>query len=297
MKKYSQWPILAMAFLLLLILTTACGFPGMQTAVPTPQPPLTLLQNSQKKMDAVQSLALSGNYTSKTSSTDSSSTDTDTQMTLSGKMSRLPASLSVQVNATVTTLGTTFALPLAMIVLDQKGYIQNTKKNGPWYLLTGQQGQDLLGGGIGSLGTTTQDGLLSVATASDITDHGTETLNGKKLRHLTLTVIDSKEALKKAFLEATGDFKSLTPEQVDSIKLQTGTMDYWIDETSLYTYQQADHYAAQYHADGTNTITSGTPNTTKDQTMTLMYSNFDVPVGIKAPENAQPLQNVLDLVS
>jgi hypothetical protein len=218
-------------------------------------------------------------------------------MKLSGKVAQLPVSLSLQVDATVTTLGVTVPLSLGMIVIDQKGYVQNTKRNGPWNLLSDQQGKDLLGGGISSLTTTTQSSLLGATTASDLTDHGTQTLNSKKLRHLTLTVTDTKKALKKAFLESTGDFKDLTPEQADSIKLQTGTMDYWIDETTLYTYQQASHYLAQYHVDGTNTVTPGTPNLTKDQTMTLTYSDFDVPVGIKAPNNAQPLQNTLDLIS
>jgi hypothetical protein len=64
MKKYTQWPILAMAFIMLLVLTTACDFPGV-ASTPAPKPPLTLLQDSQKKMSAVHSLALSGDYTRK----------------------------------------------------------------------------------------------------------------------------------------------------------------------------------------------------------------------------------------
>jgi peptidoglycan hydrolase-like protein with peptidoglycan-binding domain len=79
--------------------------------------------------------------------------------------------------------------------------------------------------------------------------------------------------------------------------LQGSTTDYWIDEATLYIYQQTEQYTAQYHMDTTGTITSDTPNFTQDQTMTMMYSSFNVPVSIKAPANAQPLQNMTDLVS
>jgi pectate lyase len=297
MKKYTQWSILGIAFTMLLVLTTACSLSKVQTATPTPTPdpktPLTILKESQKKMNALQSLAVNGTYASQSSSTTSG--DTDTQMKLSGQMSKSPVSLSLHIDATVTTHGTAIPLSLALIAVDQKGYLQNTKRPESWYLLTDQQGKSLLGGGIGSLGTT-QSNLLDVATDSDVIDHGIETVNGKQLRHLTIVATDTNKALKKAFLESTGDFKDLTPEQLDSIQLQTGTMDYWIDETTMYTYQQANRYIAQYHVDGNNAVTPGTPNLTKDQTMTLMYSSFNIPVSIKAPENAQPLQSFLDLL-
>jgi hypothetical protein len=299
MKKYCQLSILGMAFIMLLILTTACGIPGLQTAKPTPTPkpksPLTILKESQKKMNELHSVAVSGNFASKASSTDSG--DTDTQMTLSGEMSKSPVKEALQIDMIVTTQGVSVPVSLGMIVVDDKEYIQNTKKNGPWYILTDEQGKGFLGGEVGNLGSKTQSSLLNVATDSDVTDHKVETVDGKKLRHLTITATDSKKTLKKAFLESTGSFNNLTPEQLDSIKLQTGTMDYWIDEKTMYTYQQASHYIAQYHIDGSGAITPDTPNLTTDETMKLRYKSYNVPVSVSAPENAQPLQSFLDLVS
>ena len=123
--------------------------------------------------------------------------------------------------------------------------------------------------------------------------YSTVCTNGYSLHN---QVRNEKMALKKAFLEATGNFPNLTQAQLDSINLQNSTTDYWIDETTLYTYQQAEHYTAKYHLDSTGSITSGKPNSTLDLTMMLMYSNFNVPVNIKAPAKAQPLQNILDLI-
>jgi pectate lyase len=216
-------------------------------------------------------------------------------MKFSGEASKSPLSLSLQMDMTVTTQGTTIPLSLAMISVDQKIYIQNTKKPATWYIMSDEQGKDFLGS-VGSLGKT-KSTLLDVATDSDVTDHGTDTLNGKKLRHLTITVSNDKKELKQAFLkEVGGDFEKLTPEQLDSVTLQNGTADYWIDETTMYIYQQEIHYTAQYHVDGSGAITLGSYNVTKDESTKLTFSKFDVPVTIKAPENAQPLNNILDLL-
>lgn len=289
-KKYCHWSILGMALIMLLVLTTACDVSG-QTAAPTSQP-LTLLKESQQKMSELQSLALNGTSTVNTSSTGVG--DSNTQVKISGKASpRPPTSSSLKIDGTVTIQGIPIPLSLGMILVNQQGYIQNAKNNGPWYTLSDQQGKNLLGEGISSL-ISTSNTLLDALTASDITDHGLATLNGKKLRHLT---VNTAKALKKFFLESTGNFKNLTQAQLDSINLQTSTTDYWIDEATLYTYQQDSHYVVQYHIDSTGTITSDTPNVTQSLTMTLTYSNFNVPVSIKAPKNARPLRSILDLVS
>jgi hypothetical protein len=101
---------------------------------------------------------------------------------------------------------------------------------------------------------------------------------------------------KEAFLKENDEFKNLRQVQLDSIKLQNGTRDYWIDEGSMYTYQQKEQYTIQYSVDDEGNVTVDTPNMTTKQSMIMAFSDFDKPVNIKAPADAQPLDNIVTLI-
>ncbi|HEY5003558.1 MAG TPA: DUF6612 family protein, partial [Ktedonobacteraceae bacterium] len=125
---------------------------------------------------------------------------------------------------------------VAEILQGDKVYVKNNQ--GKWYVLDKTTLQNSVGNPFSGF-TIDQNSLLGLLQDIKLTDHGTESLNGVSLRHITAQL--DKTALKQ-LLNSDPQLKNTFGSQnidtvLDNTKTFLSTADVWIDETNFYVHR------------------------------------------------------------
>jgi hypothetical protein len=197
----------------------------------------------------------------------------------------------VSMQLTISPSGASQGLNLAEIATGQKVYIQNSK--GKWYVLDNAS-IDASANPLAGANVTNYNNLLNLAENSKLTDHGSETMNGTTVRHITASF--SNEALHD-LLTATGQLNSLSAQQrakmeqaLKDAKLENPTLHLWIDENTSYVHRMELKFVMNIDTSTTGKEVSVSFMSTSVDT-TIDYSKFNVPVKIIAPTSAVATTN------
>lgn len=192
---------------------------------------------------------------------------------------------------------------LSEIVVNQKLYIQNAK--GQWFALTLNGATGSSSNPLSSVTIANYNNLLAIAQKGKLTDNGYQTINGQKLRHLTVTFAQSSlKDLLSAMGQLPGNMSAQQQQIYDQllskIKVQQATLDLWINEANSYVYQEEFKLNLNTSTGGgaTPTTTSGgaAVNVTSNTDTRIDYSKFNESVTISAPPNATPTNNILTVL-
>ncbi len=222
-----------------------------------------------------------------------------TTMTTGNGDEKLPGQVALHLTTHVGTTGQ--SITLAEIVLNNKLYIQNTK--GQWYVLDTSKLPGNSSVPTSGNDASTVNNVLALAQKATLTDHGIVTLNGQKLRRLTVTF--GKDALPQ-LLNASGQTQNAQAQQsttqlLKSIKAFQAQVDFWIDENTSYVHQMDEKISLKLDsgalgATATPTGASATAASSATTTDTLIdLSKFNQPVTITAPANAIPTTNIFSI--
>jgi hypothetical protein len=288
--KYSFLLAIMMAVLLLL---SACS----QTTTGTTTSSLTPLQVLQNSSNAMQKLKSShveiqltnniqtsgGNTTATPAAT---GTPTPQNMTISIKGTGDQVLPDQQLNLAVTSLNQT--TNLSEVTQGDKLYVKNDQ--GKWYLLNKNTLQSYVGNPLAGVNID-QNTLLGLVTQANITDHGTEALNGTNLRHISADL--NKNALKQ-LLENNPDLKSTLGQQnintlLDHTRSFKSTIDVWIDEAQFYVHRTQFKLNMVADTTGMGNEVPKSISTNLDSIIDL--SKFNQPVTFNVPNNATPTDN------
>ena len=278
----------------LLLLMTACSIPGIGASKST----LATLQSSDSAMKQLKTAHVVMTMTSTSSiNTTTSSSTSPTPGTVKTKINgdiALPDQSSLQLTLNQAMGGRNVQdISISMITTDQKLYIQNSK--GKWYLLDNPLLKGSASNPFSGSNITGYNQLLPLAQKANYTDHGTETLNGVSLHHITVTF--GKEALGD-LLKATGQSLPSTQQSdidnlLKNITVSKLTLDLWIDDATSYVHRMELRMAVTINGDG-STTGSGI---TSDSDIVIDYSKFNEPVKIIAPADAAPTDSILSVFS
>ena len=282
-----KYPILFILLISTVLFISACS----QTTSGTTSSNLSPLDVLQKSTDAMKQLKSShveiksnSNVQTSGGSTSSSNgaptaSNSNFVLTASGDQA-LPN--AEQLNVNINTV------KLTEILQGDKIYVQNSQ--GQWYVLNKSDFENASTNPFSGI-SFDQNTLLGALEHIKLDDHGTETLNGKSLRHLTATL--DKEAVKEILTQNPQLKSAFGQQDVDTLLNNTrkflSTVDVWIDEQQFYVHRT--QLKLSLDAD-TSTVGNGAPSnvaTTLDTTIDL--SNFNAPVTINPPANATPTNN------
>jgi LppX_LprAFG lipoprotein len=177
---------------------------------------------------------------------------------------------------------------VAEILQGDKVYVKNNQ--GKWYVLDKTTLQNSVGNPFSGF-TIDQNSLLGLLQDIKLTDHGTESLNGVSLRHITAQL--DKTALKQ-LLNSDPQVKNTFGSQnidtvLDNTKTFLSTADVWIDETNFYVHRS--ELKVNLAAD-TSAVGNGAPASVKTALDLIVdLSKFNDPVTITPPTNATPTNN------
>jgi hypothetical protein len=166
--------------------------------------------------------------------------------------------------------------------------VQNEQKQ--WYVMNKSTLQNYVGNPFAGVNINQSD-LLGLVTQANITDYGTQALNGVNLRHISADL--NKDALKQ-LLSNNPDLKSTLGQQnintlLDHTKSFKSTIDVWIDEAHFYVHRT--EFKLNMVADTTG-MGSGVPKTiSTNLDTTVDLSKFNSPVTLNIPSNATPTDN------
>ncbi len=177
---------------------------------------------------------------------------------------------------------------IAEILQGNKVYIKNNQ--GKWYVLDKTALQNSVGNPFSGF-TIDQNSLLGLLQDIKLTDHGTESLNGVSLRHITAQL--DKTALQQ-LLNSDPQLKNTFGQQnidtvINNTKSFLSTADVWIDETNFYVHRS--ELKVNLAAD-TSAVGNGAPASVKTALDLIVdMSKFNNPVTITPPTNATPTNN------
>jgi hypothetical protein len=286
-----QGRFLAFSLFLLLFLLSACG--GQQGTIgsqptPTPKPkdPTTLLNDTQSAMQALKSehqivsMTAGGEALSALTSSNPSDSSIDmSQASFDMKIEddiQRPDQSAGTLHMNVSIGSTQINYNLNQVSKDNKTYIQNMQGN--WYVLDQQSASDPSGNPFVSFTKIADfDGMASSFQKGQVTDHGYETVNGVRLRHLT-SALDQNVASSQLGTESLNN-------------LDTAAIDVWIDEATSYMHR-ADLKLTFKPSSMTESSPTGGAGPTLD--ILLEFSKFNQPVTITAPEGAVPATSFAD---
>jgi hypothetical protein len=284
----------------LLLLISACSQPitGPGSGTGSSLTPLQVLQKSANTMQQLKSAhvemqsadSLQAANATTTTGTPATSTSTPTTFSLTIKGSGDEA-LPDQEQLSLTVNQNTH---LSEIVQGNKVYVQNAQ--GQWYVLDKSAFQGIIGNPFSGINVD-QNSLLALIQNSQITDHGTQALNGQNLRHIT--AILNKEGLRQLLNDNPQLAGNLGQQNIDTILNNTksfvSSVDVWIDETQFYVHRselKLNLTADTSGLNGTPSTSSSLPSSiTANIDTTIDLSKFNVPVTITPPTNAISTNN------
>ena len=285
------------------LLLSACTTTTTPGAIKSSQTPAQVLQKSQNAMKRLTSvhLGLTSSSTVQLPTTPSSSAPSSgiTTMTTGNGDEKLPGQVALHLTTHVGTTGQ--SITLAEIVLNNKLYIQNTK--GQWYVIDASKLSGNTGIPTSDNDASTVTNILALAQKATLTDHGLVTLNGQKLRHLTVTF--GKDALPQ-LLNAGSQTQNAQTQQstaqlLKSVQAFQAQVDFWIDESTYYVHQMDEKITLKLNrsplgttATTTSAGTTATSSATTTDTL-IDLSKFNQPVTITVPTNAIPTTNILSI--
>ena len=296
MKRYKR----LYSFLLLvifLLLMSACG--PLLGSGGSSLTPLQVLQNSSNAMKQLKSAHFDLNVTSNLLANASSIPTTATpvagqvnvNITGSGD-EKLPDQQSLQVTIRQNAAGQN--VNLSEILLGNKVYIQNAK--GQWYVLDKSVLEKAIGNPFSGINVDPLD-LLALIQNANLTDYGTELLNGQGLRHMSAgldkagleLVLTSSPQLSKLFGQ-----QNIT-NVIDHAKTFQASIDLWIDETNFYVHRAELKF--DLDEDLSSPGNSATPTPALVSGLAAHFdsitdlSKFNQPVTITPPANTIPIDD------
>ena len=314
MKK--RYLILALTLISTVMFISACSQPitGPTTGTTSSLTPLQVLQKSANAMQQLKSAHAeiqSSNSVQSSNATATVATSTATATTGTSTSTSTPASSTpIPTTSSLTIKGSgDEALPdqeqlnltinqnthLAEIVQGNKVYVQNAQ--GQWYVLDKSAFQGIVANPFAGVNFD-QNSLLALIQHTQITDHGTQSLNGQNLRHITATL--DKEGVRQLLNDNPQLAGSLGGQNIDAILNNTksflSSVDVWIDESQFYVHRtelKLNLVADTSGLNGTPTATA-TPqpsSITTNLDTVVDLSKFNVPVVITPPTNAIPTNN------
>lgn len=296
-----RYPLFFLASIVLLI--TGCTQTTTGTT-PSTLSPLQVLQNSANTMKQLKSSHFEIQLTDNTQTTGSAAATTTTPTakgTPAASGTVAPQNLNVnikgsgdqagpdqtQMQVTIASLNTT--TKLAEVTQSDKVYVQNAQ--GQWYVLNKTDLAKYAGNNPFSGMNIDQNSLLGLVQQANITDRGTEALNGQNLRHISADL--NKTALRQ-LLSSNPDLKNALGQQnLDTLLNRTksfkSTVDVWIDESKFYVHRT--QLKLNMVAD-TSDVSNEAPKTVStDLNSIIDLSKFNEPVTINVPTNATPTDN------
>ncbi len=303
MKKHKRlYSLLALGALLLLM--SACA--PVTSSGGSSLSPGQVLQNSARAMTQLKSahfdLKVASNLLSNTTSVPTTPTPVPNQVNVNITGSgdeNLPDQQSLQINIGQNITGQNISL--SEIAMGNKVYIKNPR--GQWYVMD----KSVLEGAIGNPLTGINidpSSLLNLLQNANITDHGTELLNGQQLRHISASL--DKAGLKQ-LLTSNPQLSKLFGQQnidnvIDHAKAFQATVGLWIDETNFYVHRGELKF--NLNEDLSSLNNSATPGATPTVTLSGLVANFDSitnlsnfnqSVTITPPANAIPTDNLIGI--
>ncbi len=297
MSTRTKYGFLFLLMMAVVLLVSACSqtTTGTTTSSLTP---LQVLQNSTNAMQKLKSSHVEIQLTNNTQTTGSSTTATaGATPTASGTPA--PQNVTVTIKGSGDQVLPNQQLNLAITALNQttnvseltqgnKLYVRNAQ--GQWYVMDKSALQNEVGNPFAGVNINQSD-LLGLVTQANITDYGTQALNGMNLRHISADL--NKDALKQ-LLSNNPDLKSTLGQQnIDTLLNHTksfkSTIDVWIDETQFYIHRT--EFKLNMVADTTG-MGSNMPKTISTNLDTIVdLSKFNTPVTLNVPTNATPTNN------
>lgn len=290
-KRYHVFSILVVVSALLVLSACSSITIGAQSSSLTP---LQVLQNSANAMKQLKTAHI------EMQSNSSLQVDNGNSATPMPGSSSTPTATGTPTNFNATIKGSgDIALPdqeqlkltvnqntnLAEIAQGSKIYVQNAQ--GKWFVLDKSRFQGLVGNPFSGV-QLDQTSLLSLVQHTQITDHGSESLNGQNLRHITANL--DKDALRQLF-ENNPQLKGTLGQQVtgnilDRTRSFTSSLDVWIDESQFYVHRTELKLNLTANTSGTGANAPNSATTNLDTIIDL--SKFNEPVTITIPGGATP---------
>lgn len=287
-----RYPVLLCGTAFVLLLLSACSGPvKISTTNVSSYTPLQVLQ---KSTDAMKGL--------KSSHVELQSTDHAQAMTsatpVAGDAASAPTNISVNVKGVgdqalpyqdqlrLTINDTTH---IAQILQGDQVYVQNPQ--GTWYVL---KKSDLQGATTNPFSGVTfdQKSLLALVQHAKITDHGADTLNGEKLRHISAQL--DKDALQQLLSTNPQLSGAVSQQNVATVLNNTrsflATVDVWIDEGKFYVHRTQLQLTLVADTAALNKAVPRIVTTTVDTIVDL--SKFNDLVTITPPTHAIPTNNL-----
>ena len=189
---------------------------------------------------------------------------------------------------------------LSEILLGNKVYIQNPK--GQWYVLDKSVLENAIGNPFSGINVDPLS-LLGLIQNANLTDYGTELLNGQGLRHISAGL--DKAGL-KLLLTSNPQLSKLFRQQnitnvIDHAKTFQASIDLWIDETNFYVHRAELKF--DLDEDLSSPGNSATPPPVLVSSLATHFdsitnlSNFNQPVTITPPAHAIPTNDPLSIFS
>lgn len=289
---------------LLLLLMSACGFGGGTPA--SPQTPTQVLQHSSDALKQLKSahldlkvtVGVQANLATPLPSTSGTPAPTAVTITASGTGDEvLPDKVSLQL--TLGILGRN--LSFAEITDGNKVFIQN---KGQWYVLDKSVLTGSASNPVSTANVPDLSKLLALTTGAQVTDHGTESLNGQSLRHLTITL--DKNGLKQLFESSglAGSMGAAAQQAIDKLfngsSQFSASLDFWVDESTSYIHRVEEKFTlnldlSSFATPGTRS-TSGNVSINADIVLDLSKFN-DPSIKVTDPPNAIPTTNPAGIFS
>lgn len=302
MKRYKQlYSLLLLAMFLLLM--SACGPPVGSGGGSLS--PIQVLLNSSNTMKQLKSahfdLNVSSNLLANASNIPTVATPAAGQVnvTITGSGNEmLPDRQSLQVTIRQNAAGQN--VNLSEILLGNKVYIQNPK--GQWYVLDKSVLENAIGNPFSGINVDPLS-LLNLIQNANLTDYGTELLNGQGLRHISAGL--DKTGL-ELLLTSNPQLSKLFGQQnitnvIDHAKTFQASIDLWIDETNFYVHRAELKF--DLDEDLSSPGNSATPTPVLVSSLAAHFDsitnlgNFNQPVTITPPAHATPTNNPLSIFS
>lgn len=266
--------LIPMGSLVLLLVLAACSVPGLGSSTPA-----QTLQNSATAMSKLSSVHFD---LQSTVAVQGNSSISGVTYTITGQGdAATPDKVSVSLNAG----GPLFAL----IASGQNVYVQT--KGGTWYSTSRSTIKDAEQNFFSQSLATRLGEIISALQGAQVTDHGTETLNGQSLDHLTLTL----DAQTLSTLSTIMNQLAPSNDQSGLNQIKQATLDVWIDPATSYIHvakidvvTQVSESALGHFVGQPLSSNTAVPIELKAQ---ITFSQFNQPVNIQPPTSSIPLNS------